>query len=111
MNDLKRNKSSADSPVLGLRNASSKFDRILFRNCVSPPTIVWGRNDVFIREGVHSRVPVSLLNPEGKILIFYGSFGVTANFAMVPNFEESAKKSTRELVKWVVLASSAQNSG
>jgi hypothetical protein len=54
-----------------------------------------------------SRVPVSLLNPEGKILIFYGSFGVTANFAMVPKFEESAKKSTRELVKWVVLASSA----
>ena len=58
-----------------------------------------------------SRVPVSLLNPEGKILIFYGSFGPTANFAMVPKFEESAKKSTRELVKWVVLASSAQNSG
>jgi len=58
-----------------------------------------------------SRVPVSLLNPEGKILIFYGSFGLTANFAMVLKFEESAKKSTRELVKWVVLASSAQNSG
>jgi len=54
MSDLKRNKSSADSPVLGLRNASSKFDRILFRNCVSPPTIVWGRNDVFIREGVQT---------------------------------------------------------
>ena len=54
MNDLKRNKSSANSPVLGLRNASSKFDRILFRNCVSPPTIVWGRNDVFIREGVQT---------------------------------------------------------
>ena len=47
----------------------------------------------------NSRVPVSLLNPEGKILIFYGSFGVTANFAMVPKFEECAKKSTRELVK------------
>ena len=54
MNDLKRNKSSGDSPVLGLRNASSKFDRILFRNCVSSPTIVWGRNDVFIREGVQT---------------------------------------------------------
>jgi hypothetical protein len=51
------------------------------------------------------------LNPEGKILIFYGSFGVTANFAMVSKFEETAKKSTRELVKWVVLARCARNSG
>ena len=56
-------------------------------------------------------MPVSLLNPEGKILIFYGSFGVTANFAMVSKFEETAKKSTRELVKWVVLARCARNSG
>ena len=62
-------------------------------------------------EELYSRVPVSLLNPEGKILIFYGSFGVTANFAMVPKFEETAKKSTRRLVKWVVLVSSAGNSG
>jgi len=53
----------------------------------------------YCSEDGYSRVPVSLLNPEGKILIFYGSFGVTANFAMVPKFEECAKKSTRELVK------------
>ena len=50
-------------------------------------------------------------DPEGKILIFYGSFGAIANFAMVPKFEESAKKSTRELVKRVLLASFARNSG
>jgi hypothetical protein len=37
-------------------------------------------------------VPVSLLNPEGKIFVFYGSFGVTANFAMVPRFEEIREK-------------------
>ena len=54
-----------------------------------------------------SRVPLSPLNPESEILMFCVSYGATANFAMVPNFEESAKKSTRELVKWVVLASSA----
>jgi hypothetical protein len=43
--------------------------------------------------------------------MFFLPYGVTANFAMVPKFEESAKKSTGELVKWVVLASSARNSG
>ena len=61
--------------------------------------------------GTFSRVPLSPLNPEGEILMFCVSYGATANFAMVPNFEESAKKSTRELVKWVVLVSSTQNSG
>jgi len=59
----------------------------------------------------YSRECLFLLNPEGKILIFYGSFEVTANFAMVSKFEETAKKSTRELVKWVVLARCARNSG
>ena len=46
-------------------------------------------------------------DPEGKILIFYGSFGATANFTMVPKFEETPKKSTGELVEWVMLASFA----
>jgi hypothetical protein len=49
-------------------------------------------------------VPFSLLNPEGEIPMFCVSYGVTAIFAMIPKFEESAKKSA-------VLASSTRNSG
>jgi hypothetical protein len=44
---------------------------------------------------VDSRVPRSPLNPEGETPMFCVSSGVTANFVMVPKFEESAKKSTR----------------
>ena len=67
-----------------------------FKECIQ---VTVEDQDQLQLEDSSSRVPVSLLNPEGKILIFYGSFGVTANFAMVPKFEECAKKSTRELVK------------
>jgi hypothetical protein len=44
-------------------------------------------------------VPLSLLNPEGEILMFFASSGVTANFAMVLKFEESANKSTKGVGK------------
>jgi hypothetical protein len=53
----------------------------------------------------------SLLNPEGEIPMFCVSYGVTAIFAMIPKFEESAKKSTRVAEKRAVLASSTRNSG
>jgi hypothetical protein len=41
-----------------------------------------------------SRVVLSLLNPEDEIPMFCMSSGVVANFAMVPKFEEPARKST-----------------
>jgi hypothetical protein len=56
------------------------------------------------------RAPFSA-EPESEIPKLCASSGVIANFTTVPKFEESAKKSINGLVKWLVLASSAQELG
>jgi hypothetical protein len=71
----------------------------------------WKTLDSTLRFYTYSRVPLSLLNPEAEIPIFCVASGVTANFSMVPKFEESARKSHRGLAKRLLPASSARNSG
>jgi hypothetical protein len=58
---------------------------------------------------IHSRVPLSLLNPDAEIPMFCVPCGMTANFVMVPKFEESARNSPRGLV--LLPASTARNAG
>jgi hypothetical protein len=59
----------------------------------------------------YSRVPLSLLNPEGETPMFCVSSGGDHEFRHGTEIRGIREKIDQRLVKWVVLTSSARNSG